>query len=205
MQVSCVILAGADASLNRAVDAQDHPPLEVLPSRGWPRAEGDWLWLLDGSALPRKTTLSALLAAAKRLEGIAEPVVLASRVVDDEGRLALNHVPMAPQDQTATAIETVTARVLPVRAVSAGSLLVEANASGVGVPHPRRAMAWTAAVLRNAAGFVVPDSVADARGPGGKRATSSWAALLLGGGLRGRERLRFAAELIERAGTSRQG
>jgi hypothetical protein len=187
--------------LEAALVAQERAPDEVLE---WPPAaapgDADWVWLLDGTAIPRPGCLAELLAALERLP--RDPRLLASRVVGPDGTLAQAHAPIAPQDQTAVAVETVPARVLHVRAVTAGSLLLRAQDARGASAGPVAALAWTAALLRDGGGgFLVPASVADARRPRLTAAEQVDLArrLLTGGALRGRERLRFAAELAEHA------
>jgi hypothetical protein len=192
--VICAVLPPGDARVAAAVDAQDRAPDERAAGPGDPRArEAAWLWLLDGTAVPRPGALRALLEAAERLEPVCPPAALASRIVAGaDGRLAPAHAPIAPQGQTHVAMKTVGLRVLPVRAVTGGSLLVRA----ADAPGPGRepALVWTARLLRDRPGFLVPASLADARADP-PRAT---ARLLLGGALRGSERVRLAAEVAER-------
>ena len=159
--------------------------------------------MLDGSATPRPGALEALLAAAGRLEGVAAWILLSSRVVGPGGALSPAHVPLAPQDETAFALRTAHARVLHVRAVTGGSLLLSGAAAAQVPASARRGraatMEWTARLLRAGGGFVVPDSVADAMGSRTAREDARMAAqLLLGDALRPRERLRLAADLAER-------
>jgi hypothetical protein len=185
--------------LEAALLAQEHGPDEVLE---WPpdsSLEAHWVWLLDGTAMPRPACLARLLGALERLP--RAPRLLASRVIGPDGAVAEAHTPIAPQDQTAVAIETVSAKVLHVRAVTAGSLLLRpADARGASA-GPAASLAWSAALLREGGGFLVPNSVADARAPELSRSQRAELAgrLLLGGALSGRERLRFAAELAEHA------
>lgn len=164
----------------------------------------DWLWLVDGSAIPRPPALGALLAAAERLGPVTPPIVLASTILDRGGRLAAGHAPLAPQDQTAVAVRTVALRVLHVRAVSGASLLVRADAlRSLSLAGPAGAMVWTARLLRGGGGFLVPASLADGRAPVGARERVDTAArLLLGTALRPRERLRLGVGLVEQAGAA---
>lgn len=159
-----------------------------------------WLWVVDGSAVPRPTALGALLAAAERLDQAGVEVsLLASRVVGPDGRLAPGHAPLSPQDETARAIVAASAGVLPVRAISAASLLARPAAISGPIPAgPSASMTWSARLLRSASGFLAPESVADARTRVPRARVA--AALVLGDGLRGRERLRVGMDLVEGLG-----
>lgn len=199
----CAVLRPGNAGLERALAAQEHAADDRAFGFRQLDTSADWLWILDGSAVPRPPALGRLLAAAKRLEGVVRPIVLGSRVVNSEGRLARAHGPLAPQDQTAVAVRTTSARVLHVRAVSSGSLLVRREAVTGSAPVGVGAtMAWTARVLARGGGFVVPDSLAEVREATNPRLQRAALAsrLLVGRGLGPRERLRFAVELLERAG-----
>lgn len=142
-----------------------------------------WSWLLDGSALPRPDSLAALLDAAGR----ADASLLASAVLDERGRLAHGHEPLLPRGDGTLALTFAPLRILPVRAVSGASVLVRGDAP------PGAAYRWTATLLREGRGFLVPASVATALRPG-----SGHHRLLLSGGLTARERLRLLAAVLER-------
>jgi hypothetical protein len=194
----CVAPATGDARLAAAVDAQERSPDLRAATLAEAAASGaGWVWVLDGTALPRPAALAALIAAAERLEPVCPPAALASRIVAADGSVAATHAPLATQGEPALALTTVGLRVLPVRAMAGGSLLVRPAALGAACGEP--AMVWTARLLRDARGFLVPDSAADAT----RRADRAAARLLLGTALRPRERLRLAADLVERGISSR--
>jgi hypothetical protein len=203
----------ASPDLDRALAEQDRFPEAVLRADGGLASAirqaavggADWVWVVDGSAIPRPSALAALLAAAERLAAAAAttPILLASRIVAGDGTLAAAHNPLAPQDRTAVAVRTAASRVLHVRAVSGGSLLVRADVAAALPPAgsaPSAMLAWTARMLRDGEGFLVPDSVALARRPDASLVlrTRVVTRLLLGSALRPRERLRLAAGLFER-------
>lgn len=193
----CVLLAPGDARLAAAVDAQERRPdarVHLLSDAA--ESFADWVWVLDGSAVPRPQALGALLAAAARLEPVRSPAALTSRIVNGTGAVARAHAPLATQGRPEVAVEAAGVRVLPVRATTGGSLLVRRWALAFARGEP--AVVWTARMLRDGAGFLVPDSVADAGDADGTGPASA-ARLLLGTALRPRERLRFAVELAERA------
>jgi len=196
----CAVCLSADPRIVRAVETQSRPPdrITAQSAGSWPGT--DWLWLVDGSAVPRPDALGALLDAADRLGGLVDVLLLSSRIVAADGRLDALHAPIAPQGQTDVALRTVAQRVLHVRAVTGGSLLV--RASGVsdlpsaGAPAT---MAWTARLLRDRhdGGFLVPESVADAVPDPSASRTAVARRLLTGDALTARERIRLAAELVE--------
>jgi hypothetical protein len=198
-RVTAIAMPGC--GLEAALVAQERAPDELVTDfAASPPGDADWIWLLDGTAMPRPDCLARLLAALERLPLV--PRLLASRIVGPDGTLADAHAPIAPQDETAVAIETVTARVLHVRAVTGASLLLRPADARVAGAGPPATMAWTAALLRDkGGGFLVPDSIAEARRPDLSRTERAGLArrLLLGDALSGRERLRFAAELAEHA------
>jgi len=197
------VLGAHDRELQNAVAKQDRAADGIARFSDAPSLPLDWMWVLDGTALPSSGALTALLAAAHRLESVVTPIVLASVIVGPDRRLAPAHVPLAPQDQTALAVRTVPLRVLPIRAVTGGSLLIRPERL-IESPRPGIAsmVAWTARCLREGGGFLVPSSVARARPVPHRRLeqASLAARLLLGSALRPKERLRVATEICERAG-----
>lgn len=198
----CAVLAEHDRELQSAVAAQERPADLVARFSDTPSAAADWLWILDGTALPCPGALAALLSVARRLDSIVSPVLLTTRIVGSDGCLAAAHVPVAPQNQTAMAVRTARMRVLPIRAATGGSLLVRREGLAA-LPRPGMGptLAWTAQHLREGGGFLVPSSLALARPvahPWLEQAAMA-AGLILGPGLNAKERLRFATEVCERA------
>lgn len=199
----CAVLRDQDRELQGAVTSQERLVdfTALFSDRSSPAA--DWIWLLDGTALPNPDTLAALLAAAQRLDPVVSPIILASTIVGAAGRLAPAHVPLAPQGQTEVAVRTVGLRVLPVRAVTGGSLLVRPEWM-TGSPRPGVApmIAWTARHLRDGGGFLVPSSVARARSIASPRweQAALFARLVFGSALHPKERLRFATDTRARRG-----
>ena len=153
-----------------------------------------WRWVLDGTAVPDEGAAEALLDAAERLADVS-PALLSSVVLGDDGAMHPAHVPLLPQGHPDLMIETVARRVAHVRATSAASVLVRPDAVAGGLPRDAAdGYAWTARLLRDATGFVVPASTAHA--VGGAPPGRAIAALLADGRLRGRERARLAVDAV---------
>lgn len=166
-----VVHAAGDNRLSRAIDAQrgvsltaisaDAPLREVAAEAR--RAHGDWLWLLDGSAVPAPDALSELLRAAS--QSPLRPVdIVASKITTSEGRLATGHAPWYGTGITDRAMLAIAARQLPIRAARGGSLLVRAGAAA-GVAPPSKTLdpaaasvEWTARILREGTGILAPRS-----------------------------------------------
>jgi len=198
----CAVLRENDAELLSAVTSQERRADFNARISDRPSADADWIWLLDGTALPCPGALATLLAAARRLEAAAPPIILASIIVGRDGRLAPEHVALATQGRTAVAVQTASLRVLPIRAATGGSLLIRPQRF---IERPRPGMApvvtWTARRLREGGGFLVPSSVARARPAAHPRLEQAVLAsrLALGPGRRVKERLRVVPEICERA------
>lgn len=172
-----------------------------------------WLWLLDGSALPAPDALARLLEASGGIRGGEAPVLLASQVVDSRGVAVAGLAPWYRRGPSDLAMRAVTARMLPIRAARAGSLLVRVAA----VAEPPRpllsssaaALEWSARLLRASHGFLVTASLATASQPSRAAAEAldpdpledvrGGVAMLLGGAMHPRERLWLAAEVGDRA------
>jgi len=126
----------------------------------------DWIWLMDDDTIARPDALAQLLAAPERIAaGLAEPQLLASKVVWTDGSLhPMNH-PGFERDNTERFVESCAQGFLPIRASTFVSLLVHRSAiDDYGLPH-KHFFIWsddieyTARVTRRGAGYLVPDSV----------------------------------------------
>jgi len=153
-----------------------------------------WIWLLDGTVSPRPDVLTRLTAAAEPSDSLPAPDLLASAVVGGDGSLAEGHAPWFRRRATDLALRAALAHLLPIRAARSGSLLVRADAARAIAPPNHAlggsgaALEWTARLLRDGAGYLVPDSVADAVTP------APWPAQALG--RTAREDARVAAAML---------
>jgi hypothetical protein len=202
-----------DERLARAVAAQQLPPAAVVDGAGGLASAiagalatgSDWIWVLDGSALPRDDALAALVAALRHLDGLVAPDLLTGVVVGAGGRVEEAGALWCRRDQVDLALDAADRRLVPVRA-ALGSVLVRRDAAAADPPADRAAstpaalVEWTARLLRRRTGYLVTASEADAVAPGydpaGEPRTA--ARLLLGGALPGFDRLRYGIELVER-------
>jgi hypothetical protein len=238
MSVLALVAAGAP-ELQAAVRAQTRPPAAVRVAGDVVaeaaavarEASEDWLWLLDGGAVPRPDALERLLADAPRLPRLdaperlhdpaqraaapPAPALLAGMVVDAEGGVVTGMTAWYRREAAAVAVEAAGLGALPVRAAPAACLLVDRRAAAGaappldGAPGIAAAIAWTAGLLRDAPGYLVTASVADARTSAawprealaGDPAEDLRAAFALAAvpGLSGRDRLRIAGDGTGRA------
>jgi hypothetical protein len=126
-------------------------------------SDAEWLWFLADGARPRDDALECLLAAIDP-EGAAPAAVLAGLLVDDRGALLDDSLQAAPRIDSAEAVRLVRQRLLPIRSAGFGNCLV-ARAAFIrhGLPNERKfgpfaAEEWTARVLRDEPGYLVPAS-----------------------------------------------
>jgi len=212
----CVVTGTAHEAMEEALAGQtlmpqhavvDPPSLRAGVERA--RASGpDWVWVLDGAAIPRPEALAALVGAQARAG--APAALLAGIVRDRDGRIEESRSFWFRSADLEPAMAVAANRMLPIRATS-GPVLVRADAVATCPPasgKPLSAAAifeWTTALLRSDAGFLVPESEYDAREPvSDPLADPGMAArLVLGPGLRTLDRVQAGVELVERAGWRR--
>jgi hypothetical protein len=148
-----------------------------------PRAQGcRWLWLLDGYAVPEPTALEALLAARQRATE-PSPLLLASKVLDPQGRLHPDSTPRHEILEKSHSIDAAERQMVQLRAAAHGSVLVAREAlDRFGLPRSDLPSGpdmheWSARILRGRQdiGYLVPASVAVREAP--PRA-DSWRCLL---------------------------
>ena len=160
---------------------------------GW-----DWLWLLDGAAVPAPDALEHLTAPVPT--GLPVPVLLASAVTTPAGAPHRDALPEPELFEKEISIAACERRLVHVRAVRPGSLLVPARAlERFGSPldslaPPYDTLEWTARMLRSwdDPGFLVPASRAVRSDDGEPRPGASIGrarALLRGASWSPRERL----------------
>jgi hypothetical protein len=166
----------------------------------------DWVWLVDGDTEPAPGALAELAAVAQGRDGVPTPALLTSKVVGRDGRLDHAAAPWPPLHDRSGAIGAARHRLAAVRLARWGSLLVSADA--VARHGPPRAdlidgsddLDWTARILRDGRGYLVPESVVVRERPrrGGGRRLLGTTRMLAGSGLDPHERLWFVyASLLE--------
>lgn len=208
MVTVCAVLPRPGSELDSALERQRRPPDEIVRSEPGRDAlavglagEATWLWILDGTAVPTPEALDALSRSTDLGSPLPPPVLLASKVIEPDGALAERRAPWYRRRATDVAMLAVTRHLLPVRAAQTGSVLVRRSAVAAQgarpALHQAAGLAWTASVLRDGAGYMVPASVVISRG-GGPAGDDLRAALQLlrGDALTGRERLQFVAENV---------
>lgn len=167
----CAVVAGGTADgldlTLRALRRQTLAPERVItaPVEGVLASTDDWtwLWLLEASVAPEPAALRELIAACGPAGSRAGPALLASRVVTPAGALHPLSVPIVEvldADALMTALDN---RLLALRAARPGSVLVHRRA--LDVPgaldrSPLGFLGWTARVLKQEPGLLVPASVA---------------------------------------------
>jgi hypothetical protein len=217
--VAIVVAPDAPERVRRAAASQDvavdaSPVVAPLfTAAPWTDSAVGWLWLLDGTAVPRADALRRLLEAADAAASlpVPGPVLLASKVLAPDGSLDAGRTPWYRRGGgTDLSMRAARERLLPVRAARPSSLLV-AREAGLATARtrsrlkgPGASMEWTARLLRDRVGYLVPDSVTDsgARAPWGVQAAGRGGlddvvitvAMLAGPGWRPREKLWLAAE-----------
>ncbi len=130
-------------------------------------ASHDWLWLMDDDTIPTASALEALLEPLRDLNGLAPPMILASRVEWTDGRLHPKNFPLPRLDEhdNRSFLDAVGRGLLAIRLASFVSILVHREAiDRYGLPH-RHYFIWgddgeyTARVLKEQVGYTVPGSV----------------------------------------------
>lgn len=206
------LLLGDTAAVERAVAVQTLPPDQVVYSPG-PLAVGlrevlatgtDWIWVLDGTAVPRPRSLGALVSAIGRSHGLQPPALLASVISTPAGKIAEPRAALFRRAPVEPAMVAAERRMLPVRAVT-GPILIHRDAVvGERPPRPRlpatgALLEWTIRILRTRAGYLVPESESvDHHGHRNALLDPlTAAAVLLGREFSRGERLRVPLDLLE--------
>jgi hypothetical protein len=210
----CAVVGRSSERLEHALNAQRPKPHTVVEDArlraSLERAlesDADWIWVLDGSAVPRPDALQALLAALDRTDGLPAPALLTGVVVAPDGRLDASRFPWYRRFQIHVALDSVQRGLLPVVA-SVGPALVSRRAVEATLPSsrtgitPSSVLQWTARVLRGSTGYLVPESESEALdGRGDPMLRPGTAARLILSRAVGRsDRVALALEIAERAG-----
>ena len=126
----------------------------------------DWIWLLDGLALPDPYALEELLEGAARGGGSGQCVLVAGRIVTPDRSTHPAALPWPVLLDKQAALSAAGHGLVAVRAARHGSLLVRRSAiKAEGLPRSGyRAggddLEWTSRLLRTGPGFLAPGSVA---------------------------------------------
>ncbi len=137
-----------------------HEGLRVAHERG-----AEWVWLMDDDTIAGPDALDELLKARGSLVGLAEPMLLASKVVWTDGRLhPMNEAKFKTERDGF--VDSCARGLLPLRQATFVSLLVHRHAiDAFGLPLKHYFiwsddLEYTGRILRNhASGWLVPDSV----------------------------------------------
>lgn len=134
-------------------------------------AGADWVWLLDDDSIAQPTALAELLDARERVDGSAGPDLMCSRVDWRDGNPHPMNRPVVLRRDTALVIHAVSQGLLPVRAATWVSLLLSRQAiDRVGLPplhffYQADDTEYTARILLDGRGYLVPRSVVEHRTP----------------------------------------
>lgn len=148
----------------------------------------DWIWVLDGHAVPEPDALDELLMHTEP-EGLPAPVLLSSRISLPDGSLHPDVLPWPEIFEKEISTAAVGQRLVSLRAARPGSLLIRADT--IRRHGPPRAdfvshgeiLEWTARILRDDRGYLVPASRAvraDREAPAVRRSLRNRARMLRG-------------------------
>jgi len=157
-----------------------------------------WEWIVDPAVEPRDDTRERL-EAMTRPDGLPEPVILAAKVVDPDGRLHPGSMPWPSIFEKQLATDAAEQRLVALRATRPGALLVRTDL--VGRPEGDL-LQWSARLLRHDhVGYLVPTAVAVRRDdePGLLRPR-----MLLGDAWRLEEKLWLSLLVMQDAARSRR-
>lgn len=165
----------------------------------------DWIWIVGHGVDPAPDALARLLAPLPDARALADPAILASKVVLPDGSLDLDAAPWPRLLARELAMLGAEHRLAALRAVRYGSILVACRAVARHGP-PRRDftgasdLEWTGRILRDEPGFLVPASVVTRRLPlaVARRAyVRDLVRILRGDGWSSQERVWFAFRLAQ--------
>ena len=117
-------------------------------------AGAEWAWIVGPHSTPAPDALETLVAALERLDGLPRPVLLAGATSNPLD------APWPRFGDKGLEVAAVERGLVAIRAVSCASVLVEASALGDAAPPEGWAaeVAWTARLLRDRPGYLVPES-----------------------------------------------
>lgn len=170
--VCAVVPSTVSPALDDALAAQTTPVADRSVAAGsWHDAvaaapAAEWLWLLDGGVVPAHDALERLLDSPGAGDGsLPAPALLASKVVRPAGDLDRDRAPWPPLLDRTLVIAAARQRLVSLRLARWGSLLVRRDAAQeFGPPRADYSsgaadLEWTARILRDRPGYLVPDSV----------------------------------------------
>ncbi|MGI8749102.1 MAG: hypothetical protein ACR2J6_00865 [Thermoleophilaceae bacterium] len=208
--VCAVLRAREGRDLIAALEGQTRPP-DAIEIGLEAASHADWVWLLDSGAVPEPTALERLEEATVAPESMPSPALLASKVLGPDGSLDPLSLPVAQVRDPDFAVAAFEHRLLSLRVARRGSMLVHRD--GVNMVASRwptlspfdHDLEWTARLLKQKPGLLVPASVV-VRRPGSqtraRRArgeTASRLRLLLGDAIELRDKPWFAFRFAEEA------
>jgi rhamnopyranosyl-N-acetylglucosaminyl-diphospho-decaprenol beta-1,3/1,4-galactofuranosyltransferase len=168
-----------------------------------------WLWLLDGSALPRPDALKHLLEPAEASGPLPTPGLVASRVILADGELDPSAAPWPRVKPVEVAIDAYQMGVVAIRTARHGSLLVareavaERGLTRVDYVADGDDVEWTGRLLRDSLGLYAPTSVVVRQGPAAAgdplRELRNRSTMLFGAAFDAHDKRWLAVDLAERA------
>lgn len=209
----CALVGSPGEPVRRALASAPGAPQSVVEDTrlraGLERAlstGAEWIWVLDGSAVPRPNALQLLLEALDRTDGLPAPALLTGLVVAADGRVDSNRSPWYRRYQLHVAADSAERGLLPVRA-SVGPALVSRVAAEAVLPSesapvsPAAVLEWTATLLPQRTGYLVPESESEGVGPTRDplRSPVTAARLIFRLGIGPRDRVGTLLEFAERA------
>jgi hypothetical protein len=175
-----------------------------------------WLWLLDGSALPRPDALERLLEPAVANGSLPTPALVAGRVLLAGGELDPSAAPWPKVKPPDVAIDSYQRGAVAIRTARHSSLLVDRDAVVVaGLPRldfvaDGDDLEWSGRLLRESLGLYAPGSVVVRQSdtparPDPARELRNRTAMLFGPAFDGADRRWLALDLAERAVAAARG
>jgi rhamnopyranosyl-N-acetylglucosaminyl-diphospho-decaprenol beta-1,3/1,4-galactofuranosyltransferase len=125
----------------------------------------DWLWLMDDDTIATATALEELLRVPAELDGLPEPLVLASKVIMPDGELHPFNRPRPDERHPERTIAAVEKGLLPIRYTSFVSALIHREGvTELGLPIGDffiwlDDVEFTARIIKGHAGYLAPRSV----------------------------------------------